>query len=70
MRAPQGLRTAQLLIAVSAILYGTQGIFASIAYDHGVSIGMLLGVRSACFALFALFLMNLPALKGGVSGQT
>ncbi len=58
VRAPQGLRTAQLLIAVSAILYGTQGIFASIAYDHGVSLGMLLGVRSACFALFALFLLN------------
>ena len=56
IRAPQSLRTAQLFIVVSAVLYGTQGIFASIAYDHGASVGVLLAVRAT------LFLFIYPAL--------
>lgn len=58
IRAPEGLRTAQGLIAVAAVLYGTQGIFASLAYDHGASVGVLLVVRAALFLVLALFLLD------------
>lgn len=58
VRPPHGVRTAQLFIAVSAVLYGTQGIFASIAFDHGASVGVLLAMRSGLFLVLALFLLN------------
>jgi drug/metabolite transporter (DMT)-like permease len=58
IRAPQGMRAAQLMIAISAVLYGTQGIFAALAYDHGSSVGVLLAVRAALFCVLALFLFN------------
>jgi len=58
VRAPQGARAAQGLIAVSAVLYGTQGIFASLAYDHGASVGVLLAVRAVLFLVLALFLLD------------
>lgn len=58
VRAPAGMRTAQILIAISAVMYGTQGIFASLAYDAGVSLGMLLGVRAALFCVLGLFLLD------------
>jgi drug/metabolite transporter (DMT)-like permease len=52
------MRAAQLMIAISAVLYGTQGIFAALAYDHGASVGVLLAVRAALFCVLALFLFN------------
>jgi len=58
VRAPHGARTAQALIAVSAVLYGTQGIFASLAYEHGASFGVLLAVRAVLFLGLALFLLD------------
>ncbi len=58
LRAPAGVGTAQLLIVTAAILYGTQGIFASLAYDQGVSVGMLLAVRAGLFTVFGLFLLD------------
>lgn len=58
IRAPAGVRTAQALIGVSAVLYGTQGIFAALAYDAGVSVGLLLGVRAALFTVLGLFLLD------------
>lgn len=58
IRAPQGMRAAQLMIAISAVLYGTQGIFAALAYDHGASVGVLLAVRAGLFCVLALFLFN------------
>ena len=68
IRAPHGIRTAQLFIAVSAVLYGTQGIFASIAYDHGASVGVLLAVRAGLFLLLALFLLN-PERRATLRGH-
>ena len=68
IRAPQSLRTAQLFIVVSAVLYGTQGIFASIAYDHGASVGVLLAVRAALFLILALFLLN-PERRATLRGH-
>jgi drug/metabolite transporter (DMT)-like permease len=68
IRAPQGLRTAQIFIAISAVLYGTQGIFASVAYDHGASVGVLLAVRAALFLVLALFLLN-PARRATLRGH-
>lgn len=58
IRAPHGLRTAQGLIAIAAVLYGSQGIFASLAYDHGASVGVLLAVRALLFLVLALFLLG------------
>ena len=58
IRAPHGIGTAQMFIAVSAVLYGTQGIFASVAYEHGASVGVLLAVRATLFLVLALFLLN------------
>lgn len=58
IRAPQGMRAAQMMIAISAVLYGTQGIFATLAYDHGASVGVLLAVRAALFCVLALFLFD------------
>ncbi|MFM7552748.1 MAG: hypothetical protein ACKO7Q_07910, partial [Actinomycetota bacterium] len=58
IRAPAGLRSAQGLIAVSAVLYGTQGIFASLAYERGASVGVLLAVRAVLFLALALFLLD------------
>ncbi len=58
IRAPARVHTAQGLIAVSAVLYGTTGIFASIAYDHGASVGVLLAVRAVLFVVLALFLLD------------
>ncbi len=58
VRAPAGMRTAQILIAISAVMYGTQGIFAALAYEAGVSLGVLLGVRSALFCVLGLFLLD------------
>lgn len=58
IRAPAGLRSAQGLIAVAAVLYGTQGIFASLAYEHGASVGVLLAVRAVLFLVLALFLLD------------
>lgn len=58
IRAPAGVHTAQGLIAVAAVLYGTQGIFASLAYDHGASVGVLLAVRAVLFVVLALFLLD------------
>lgn len=58
IRAPDRHSTAQLLVATSAVLFGLQGILASLAYDHGASVGLVLAVRSIIFALLALFLLN------------
>lgn len=52
------MRAAQLMIAISAVLYGTQGIFAALAYRHGSSVGVLLAVRGGLFCVLALFLFN------------
>jgi drug/metabolite transporter (DMT)-like permease len=68
IRAPQSLRTAQLFIVVSAVLYGTQGIFAAIAYDHGASVGVLLAVRATLFLVLALFLLN-PERRATLRGH-
>jgi drug/metabolite transporter (DMT)-like permease len=68
IRAPHGLRTAQLFIAVSAVLYGTQGVFAAVAYDHGASVGVLLAVRAFLFLLLALFLLN-PERRATLRGH-
>ena len=68
MRAPRGLRTAQLLIAVSALLYGTQGVFAAIAYRHGASVGVLLATRAAIFVVLALFLLD-PVRRATLRGH-
>ena len=68
VRAPQGLRTAQLFIAISALLYGMQGVFASIAYRHGASVGVLLAVRGAIFLVLALFLLD-PARRATLRGH-
>lgn len=58
VRAPQGARTAQSLIAVAAVLYGTQGIFASLAYDAGASVGVALAARALLLGLLAVFLLD------------
>jgi drug/metabolite transporter (DMT)-like permease len=58
VRPPQGLRSAQSLIAISAILYGTQGIFASLAYEAGASVGVALLARALAISLLALFLLD------------
>jgi drug/metabolite transporter (DMT)-like permease len=68
IRAPQGLRTAQAFIAISAVLYGTQGVFAAIAYAHGSSVGTLLAVRAGLFLVFALFLLN-PTRRATIAGH-
>lgn len=58
VRAPQGARTAQALIAVSAVLYGTQGIFAALAYEAGASVGLTLAARAVFLGLLAVFLLD------------
>lgn len=68
IRAPHGMRTAQLFIVASAVLYGTQGIFAALAYDHGASVGTLLAVRAILFLVLALFLLN-PQRRATLRGH-
>jgi drug/metabolite transporter (DMT)-like permease len=68
VRAPHGLRTAQLFIAISALLYGTQGVVAAVAYRHGASVGVLLAVRAAIFLVLALFLLD-PARRATLRGH-
>ena len=68
IRAPHGLRTAQLFIVVSALLYGTQGVFAAIAYAHGSSVGTLLAVRAGLFLVFTVFLLS-PARRATIRGH-
>ncbi|MGI9117775.1 MAG: EamA family transporter, partial [Gaiellales bacterium] len=58
----------QLFIAISAVLYGTQGVFAAIAYDHGASVGVLLAVRAVLFLVLALFLLN-PVRRATLGGH-
>ena len=58
VRAPQGARAAQVLIATSAVLYGTQGIFAALAYDAGASVGLALAARAVFLGLLAVFLLD------------
>ena len=68
IRAPHGVRTAQAFVALSAMLYGTQGVFAAIAYDDGASTGTLLAVRAALFLVFTLFLLN-PVRRATIRGH-
>ena len=42
---------------------GRYGVFASIAYRHGASVGVLLAVRGAIFLVLALFLFATRGLK-------
>lgn len=58
IRPPQGVRGAQSLIAISAVLYGTQGIFASLAYEAGASVGVALLVRALSISVLAVFLLD------------